>query len=61
MKRDHNGMDAIDHISEIRSRNNRLWMRILRLAFEAEPRKARKLMKTIQENDQEVVEWLGKL
>ena len=61
LKRDHNGMDAIDHITEIRKNNNRLWMQILRLAFDAERKKARAIMKKIQENDKEVTEWLGKL
>lgn len=61
LRRDHNGMDAIDHVTEIRKNNNRLWMKILRLAFEAEPKKARAILKSIQNNDREITEWLGKL
>lgn len=61
LKRDSFGMDAIDHITEIRKNNNRLWMKILRLAFESEPRKARKIMQDISKNDEEVTQWLKKL
>lgn len=61
LKRDHNGMDAIDHVTEIRRSNNRLWMKILRLAFESEPKKARKIIRQIQDNDKDITTWLSKL
>ena len=46
--------DLLDQIQEIRARNNKNWMGILRLGFKHAPMEARALMRRITENDQEV-------
>jgi len=48
-------------VYQIRADNNALWVNILRLAMEVEPKKTRKIMRSIRKNDKEVTEWLGKL
>jgi len=48
-------------VYQIRADNNALWVNILRLAMEIEPKKTRKIMRDIRKNDKEVVAWLGKL
>jgi len=48
-------------IGLIRTANNILWMDILKIAFNAAPTEARKVMKQIKENDREITKWLGKL
>ncbi len=51
----------INMIGLIRTANNILWMDILKIAFNAAPTEARKVMKQIKENDREITKWLGKL
>lgn len=51
----------IDKIQEIRRKNNVCWMNILRLAFEAQPKKAKKIMQQINKNDAKVTMWMGRL
>ena len=46
--------DLIDKIEEIRCRNNRSWMKILKLAFEIAPQEAAALMREINANDSDV-------
>ena len=46
--------DLLDQIQEIRARNNKNWMGILRLGFKHAPREARALMRRITEADQEI-------
>jgi len=46
--------DLLDQIQEIRARNNKNWMGILRLGFKHAPREARVLMRRITEADQEI-------
>ena len=47
-------MDLLDQIQEIRARNNKNWMGIMRLAFKHAPMEARALMRRITEADQEI-------
>ena len=52
-------IDLIDTISSIRQSNNFLWMDILRLAFKSNPKEAKKIFKSITEND-EIINKLSK-
>lgn len=44
----------INQISDIRAKNNLLWMDILKLAFIHTPKEAKKLMQEIIKNDSEI-------
>lgn len=52
---------AIAHISRIRVKNNRCWMKLLALAVEARPKKAKEILAQIQKNDVEVTKWLSRI
>lgn len=52
---------AIAHIERIRVRNNRLWMRLLRIAMEADPVRSREVINKISENDKEITKWLRRI
>ena len=51
----------IKTISDIRARNNVLWMKLLRLAVEASPLKAKTILAAINENDRKISKHLGHL
>jgi hypothetical protein len=53
--------EIIDIVEKIRRRNNHLWMGLLRLAVQTKPRKAKKLVREIVENDRKVSEWMARL
>lgn len=61
MARRRNTDEALGEIGLIRANNNWLWMQILAIALEAEPKKTREVIKEIRTNDEEVSKWLGKL
>ena len=44
-------LKIIDQIQNVRSKNNKYWMDVLRLAFKFAPDQASKLMKKINVND----------
>ena len=46
--------DLLDQIQEIRARNNKHWMGIMRLAFKHAPKEAKQLMRRITEADGEI-------
>lgn len=46
--------EIIDRVFEIRAKNNRNWMEILRLAFKHAPEEAKKIMAGITECDAEI-------
>lgn len=52
---------AITRVTRIRARNNLLWMRLLALAIEARPRKAKEIIQKISKNDKEVTLWLSRI
>lgn len=54
-------MTIIDQIQEIRSRNNQLWMDILRIAFKYASDETKKKMEKITANDAEINELTKKL
>tara|TARA_Y100000992_G_C21206153_1_gene463048 strand:+ start:795 stop:983 length:189 start_codon:yes stop_codon:yes gene_type:complete len=51
----------INKIERIRSKNNVNWMNILRLAFELDPNRAKKIMVKINYDDKKISELLRKL
>lgn len=51
----------IRRISAIRGRNNRAWMSLLALALSAKPRKAKRIIRAIVENDRQVTKWTARL
>ena len=52
---------AITKIEQIRVRNNRLWMRLLRIAMEADPVRSRAVIDKIGNNDKEITKWLRRI
>lgn len=51
----------IRQIAAIRGRNNRAWMNLLALALSAKPRKAKRILKGIIDNDRQVTKWTARL
>lgn len=51
----------IKNITGIRTRNNKQWMNMLRLAYASKPRAAAKIMNQIVENDRQVTKWMSRL
>jgi hypothetical protein len=54
-------MARIRTITKVRARNNVLWMKLLSLAVEASPRKAKTILAAINKNDREISKWFRKL
>ena len=54
-------LNIIDKIEKVRTRNNVNWMDVLRLAFTYAPEEAKKLMKKINAEDNEISELFKKL
>lgn len=52
---------ALDTVSDIRRKNNDLWMAILGIAIESQPERTRDLIKQISNNDKEVTKWLERV
>lgn len=44
----------IDKIQKIRAKNNKLWMDLMRLAFDHAPEQAKVIMNQISQNDEEI-------
>lgn len=44
----------IDTIQKIRTKNNKLWMDLMRLAFKHSPEEAKKIMGQISQNDEKI-------
>ena len=44
----------IDEIQHIRTKNNELWMNLLRIAFRESPEETRQIFKQIAENDHKI-------
>jgi len=53
--------EIIKQIQEIRAKNNKSWMDILRLAFRVAPDEAGKIMKEITERDRQINKLTSKL
>lgn len=54
-------LKIISQIQNVRSKNNKYWMDVLRLAFKFAPDQASKLMKKINVNDQKISKLVKKL
>lgn len=52
---------AIRTITNIRAKNNLLWMALLALAVESSPKKAKAILRKIQANDKKVNKWTGRI
>jgi len=52
---------VINSIEKIRSKNNKNWMDIMRLAFKHAPNQAKALVKKINSHDQKISKLLKKL
>ena len=53
--------ELIDQIQDVRYRNNKLWMDIVRTAMDLSPDGTKKLLKEIRENDLQVSNLMHKL
>lgn len=53
--------NVINAIEKIRSKNNKNWMDIMRLAFKFAPKQASSLVKKINEHDKKISDLLKKL
>ena len=53
--------NVINAIEKIRSKNNKNWMDIMRLAFKFAPKQASGLIKKINEHDKKISDLLKKL
>ena len=61
MKKKNNYSKIISQVEKIRSKNNKNWMDILRLAFKYAPREAGTLMEKINSADKKISILLKKL
>jgi hypothetical protein len=53
--------NIINEITQVRSRNNFLWMSLLTLAMKAKPKEAKAILAKINKNDKEISKCLRKL
>ena len=51
----------IDQVQAMRSKNNRLWMDLLRLASKYAPQKTTEVLKKINANDKKISSLLGEI
>ena len=61
MKRKKKYLSVINKIENIRKKNNKNWMNILRLAFKHSPKKAAKIMSEIYLEDNRISKLVKKL
>lgn len=53
--------ELINKLEEIRSKNNKSWMNLVRLAFQHAPDEAREIMKSIVDYDNQIGQITSKL
>lgn len=53
--------DTIGRISDIRVSNNRLWMKLLEIAMQADPDRTKAVLREINTNDRKVSTLLERL
>lgn len=51
----------IQELEEIRAKNNKSWMRLVKLAFKHAPEEAREVMKSIVDYDKQITEITNEL
>ena len=56
-----NSLDTINKIEKIRTKNNKQWMNLLRLAIKYAPDQAKKTIFKINKNDKDISDLLKKL
>ena len=61
MKRKKKYISVINQIENIRKKNNKNWMNVLRLAFKHSPKKAAKIMSEIYLEDNRISKLVKKL
>ena len=61
MRRKKNYLSIITQIENIRKKNNKNWMNVLRLAFKHSPKKAAKIMSEIYLEDNKIGKLVKKL
>ena len=54
-------LNLINQIENIRKKNNKYWMDLLRLALKVSPKKAKGILKNININDKKISSLLRKL
>jgi hypothetical protein len=54
-------LKIIDEVEKVRTKNNVNWMDVLRLAFSHAPEEAKRLMKKINQEDNEISKLFEKL
>ncbi len=52
---------TIDYIESVRSSNNMLWMRILKIALKYSPAETKELLRDIKTNDDRISEATGRI
>lgn len=53
--------ELIDYIEQLRAKNNKCWMDLVRLAFDKAPEQARTIMRDIRHYDREITRATGEL
>jgi hypothetical protein len=54
-------VEIIKIVEGVRRRNNKLWMGLLVLAVKTSPRKSKKIIREIVENDRKVSAWMARI
>ena len=54
MKNKRTDIDILNEIEKVREKNNKVWMDVVRMCFELDPKKARKIFFKIKEYDKEI-------
>ena len=53
--------EIVNQVKKIRTKNNKCWMELLKLALEYAPDKSKKVLKEINKNDKKITSLIGKL
>ena len=53
--------EIVNQVKKIRTKNNKWWMELLKLALEYAPEKSKKVLKEINKNDRKITNLIGKL
>tara|TARA_B100001029_G_C14989387_1_gene411065 strand:+ start:228 stop:407 length:180 start_codon:yes stop_codon:yes gene_type:complete len=53
--------EIVNQVKKIRTKNNKCWMELLKLALEYAPEKSKKVLKEINKNDKKITNLIGKL
>jgi hypothetical protein len=53
--------EIVNQVKKIRTKNNKCWMELLKLALEYAPEKSKKVLKEINKNDRKITNLIGKL